>query len=80
MEYTFFEVSHQKQTFLGVIEQLITNNEECKEILVTCEECKQKFLVCIMKAISCLANVLLNNYSMDKNDDITIAKVSRKFD
>ena len=34
MECTFLEVSHQKQAFLGVIEQFITNNEECKEILI----------------------------------------------
>ena len=78
VECTFLEVAHQKQTFLGVIEQFITNNEECKEILIMCEECKQIFLVCIMKAMSCFTNVLLNNYSKDKSDDITIAKVSRK--
>ena len=39
VECTFFEVAHQKQTFLGVIEQFITNNEECKEILLMCEKC-----------------------------------------
>ena len=39
-----------------------------------CEECKQMFLVRITKAISCFANVLLTNYSID----ITIAKVSGK--
>ena len=43
-----------------------------------CEECKQMFLVCIMKAMSCFTNVLLNKYIKDKSDDITIAKVSRK--
>ena len=32
VECTFLEVTHQKQTFLGVIEQFITNNKECKEI------------------------------------------------
>ena len=78
VECTFLEVAHQKQTFLGVIEQFITNNEECKEILIMCEECKQMFLVYIMKAMSCFTNVLLNNYSKDKSDDITIAKMSRK--
>ena len=78
VECTFLDVAHQKQTFLGVIEQFITNNEECKEMLIMCEECKQMFLVCIMKAMSCFANVLLNNSSKDKSDDITIAKVSRK--
>ena len=38
VECTFLEVAHQKQTFLGVIEQFITNNEECKEILPMCEK------------------------------------------
>ena len=37
MKYTFY-LAHQKQTFLGVIEQFITNNEECKEILLMCEQ------------------------------------------
>ena len=59
VECTFLNVAHQKQTFLGVIEQCITNNEE---ILVMYEERKQMFLVCIMKAISWFANVLLNDY------------------
>ena len=27
-----------------IIEQFITNNKECKEILVMCEECKQQYL------------------------------------
>ena len=40
------EVALQKQIFLGGIEQFITNNEKCKEILVMCEECKQKFILC----------------------------------
>ena len=34
------EVVHQKQLFLVVIEQCITNNEKCKEMLVMCKECK----------------------------------------
>ena len=40
------EVVHKKQHFFRRIKQLITNNEECKEILVMCEECKQKFISC----------------------------------
>ena len=40
------EVVHQKQPFLGVIEQFIINNEECKEMLVMWEECKQKLILC----------------------------------
>ena len=45
------EVVHQKQQFFGVIEQFITNKEECKEMLVMCEECKQKviYIWAIMK-------------------------------
>ena len=51
--------------------------------LIMCEECKQMCLVYIIKAMSCFTNVLLNNYSKDKSDDITLDKVSRqlsKFD
>ena len=34
--------------------------------------------VIVMKALSCFANTLLNNYSKDKCEDIITSKVSRK--
>ena len=37
------EVVHQKQQILWVIEQFITNNEECKEILVMCDSVLNMF-------------------------------------
>ena len=37
------EVVHKKQQILWVIEQFITNNEECKEILVMCDSILNMF-------------------------------------
>ena len=37
------EVVHQKQQFLWVIKQFITNNEEFKEILVMCDSALSMF-------------------------------------
>ena len=37
------EVVHQKQPILWVIEEFITNNEDCKEILVMCDSVLNMF-------------------------------------
>ena len=45
---------------------------------VVCEHCGVVMKVIVMKALSCFANTLLNNYSKDKCEDIITSKVSRK--
>ena len=50
LEVDFFS----KQTYLGVVEKFITENYHCKD--VACENCGV-----LMKALSCFANILLNN-------------------
>ena len=78
LEADFFKVSNQKQTYLGVVEQFITENDNCKDVHVVCEHCGVVMKVIVMKALSCFANTLLNNYSKDKCEDIITSKVSRK--
>ena len=69
-----------KQTYLGVVEQFVTENDHCKDGHEACENCNCRVLmkVIAMKALSCFANTLLNNYSKDKCEDINTSKVSRK--
>ena len=74
----FLKVSNQKQTYLGVVEQFITENDNCKDVHVTCGHCGVVTKVIVMKALICFANTLLNNYSRDKCEDIITSKVSRK--
>ena len=52
-----------KQTYLGVVEQFITENDHCRD--VACENCRVVMKVNVIKALSCFANTLLNNYSKD---------------
>ena len=66
LETPFLKLHHQKQTFLGVVERFIVENEDCQDVNTPCEECGDILLVVIMKALSCFANTLLNNYSKDK--------------
>ena len=79
LEADFFNVSNQKQTYLGVVEEFITENDNCKDVHVACENCGVVMKIIVMKALSCLANTLLNNYSKGKCDHIITSNVSRKF-
>ena len=78
LEADFLKVSNQKQTYLGVVEQFITENDNCKDVHVVCEHCGVVMKVIVMKALSNFANTLLNNYSKDKCEDIITSNVSRK--
>ena len=62
-----------KQTYLGVVEQFITDNNHCKDVHVACANCRV-----VMKALSCFSNTFLNNYSKHKRKDIITSKVSGK--
>ena len=66
-------VSNQKHTYLRVVEQFITENDNCTDVHVVCDNCGV-----VMKALSCFVNRLLINYSKDKCEDIITSKVSRK--
>ena len=74
----FLKVANQEHTHLGVPEQFITANDNCKDVHVVCGHCGVVMKVIVMKVLSCFANTLLNNYSMDKCEDIITSKVSRK--
>ena len=67
-----------KQTYLGVVEQLITENDNYQQ--VARENCGGVFLkVIVMKLeISELRCKHINTYSKDKCEDIVAYKVSRK--
>ena len=60
LEADFLKVSNQKRTYLGVVEQFITENDSCKDVHVACGHCGV-----VMKALCCFSNTLLNNYSKD---------------
>ena len=36
LEADFLKVSNQKQTYLGVVEQFIAENDNCKDVHVVC--------------------------------------------
>ena len=78
LEADFLKVPNKKQTYLRVVEQCITENNNCKDVHVACEHCGVVMKVIVMKAMSCFANTLLNNYSKGKCEDIITSKVSRK--
>ena len=61
-----------------MVEQFITENDNCKDVHVVCGHCGVIMKVIVMKALSCFANPLLSNYSKDKCEDIITSKVSRK--
>ena len=68
-----------KITYLGVVEQFITENDNCKDVHVACEHCGVVMKFIVMKALSCFANTLLSNYSKGKCDDIINSNMSGKF-
>ena len=76
LEADFLKVSNKKQTYLGVVEQFITEND--KDVHVAYANCGVDMKVIVMKALSCFANTLLNNYSKDKCEYIITSKVSSK--
>ena len=78
LEADFLKVSIQKLTYLWVVEQFIMENDNCKDVHVACGHRGVVMKVIVMKAISCFANTLLNNYSKDNCEDIITSKVSRK--
>ena len=41
-----------KQRYLGVVEQFITDNDNCEDVHVTCEHCRVVMKVIAMKALS----------------------------
>ena len=67
-----------KQTYLGVVEQLITENDNYQQ--VACENCGGVIMkVIVMKLkITQLRCKHINTYSKDKYEDIVTYKVSRK--
>ena len=71
-------MSNQKQTYLGVVEQFITENDNCKDVHVVCGHCGVVMKVIVIKVLSCFANTLPNTYSKVKCEDIITSKVSRK--
>ena len=62
-----------------MVEQFITENDNCKDVHVVCGHCGVIMKVIVMKALTCFANTLINNYSNDKCEDIITSKVSRDF-
>ena len=68
LESDFLKVSNQK--YLGVVEQFITKNNNCKDVHVVCGHCGVVMKVIVIKAPSCCANTLLHNYSKDRCEDI----------
>ena len=51
LEADFLKVSNQKQTYLGVVEQFITENDNCKDVHVVCGHCAVVMKVNVMKAL-----------------------------
>ena len=49
LETEFLQVSHQKQTYLGVVERFITGHEDCTDIHSICDSCGATQLKVIMK-------------------------------
>ena len=49
----FLKVSRQKQTYLGVVKQCITVNDNCKDVHRACANCSV-----VKKVRSCFANTL----------------------
>ena len=78
LEADLLKVSNQKQTYLGVVEQFITENDNCKDAHIVCAHYEVIMKVIVMKTLSYFANTLLNNYSKDKYEDIITSKVSKK--
>ena len=78
LETEFLQLSHQKQTYLGVVVRFITGHENCTDFHSICDSCGATQLKVIMKSLGCFANTLLNNYSKNKCDDISTSKISRK--
>ena len=68
-------MSNQNQRYLRVVEQFITENDNCKDVHVACGLVMK---VIVMKALSSFANTLLNNYTKDKCEDSITSKWSRK--
>ena len=77
METEFLQLSHQNQTYLGVIERFITGYEDCRDIQHISDSCGATQLKVIMKSLGCFAKTLLNNYGKNTCDDICTSKISR---
>ena len=52
LEGDFLTVYNKKQTYLGVVEQFITENDNCKAVHVACENCGVVMKVIVMKGLS----------------------------
>ena len=73
MYFNFRGVS-SKQTYLAVVEQLITENDNYQQ--VACENCGGVIMKVIVMKLEICKHV--NNYSKDKCEEIVTYKVSRK--
>ena len=61
-----------------VIDKLIYENEDCKDVNNVCEERDKSIVIIIMKAMSYFAKILLNSCSKSKCGDIVNARLSQK--
>ena len=77
-EAKFIKVVNQKQTLIGLFEKHITNLDYFIHHLVPCEVCGCEVVTNVMRSLSCFANILLKNYSTNKSEAVSIAKISRK--
>lgn len=78
LEELFLKVYNQKYTLIGVIERYITSHDDFGGIFVYCDKCETEWHLLLIKAIGCFVNVLLNDYSIDKTNINSCAKVARK--
>ena len=77
-EAKFIKVVNQKQTLIGLFEKHITILDYFIHHLVPCEVCGCEVVTNVMRSLSCFANILLKNYSTNKSEAVSIAKISRK--
>ena len=77
-EPAYLRVENQKQTLLGLFEMYITKTSYFNSELLTCTECGSEIITQVMRALSCFANILLENYSTTKSETVSKSNNSRK--
>ena len=67
-EAQFLKLANQKQTLIAVIEHCLTSGDDYMETFYVCELCETPCMTHLLKAISCLSNICLNNYSISSSE------------